>query len=74
MTYLVAEVQDPYRLASISDVNPLRFGSYVQAKILGVELPQASLLPSYLVVNDTVGVLNNDSTLHYVKVGKPLVF
>ena len=68
MTYLVAEVQDPYRLASISDVNPLRFGSYVQAKILGVELPQASLLPSYLVVNDTVGLLNNDSTLHYVKV------
>lgn len=68
MTYLVAEVQDPYRLASISDVNPLRFGSYVQAKILGVELPKASLLPSYLVVNDTVGLLNNDSTLHYVKV------
>ena len=68
MTYLVAEVQDPYRLASISDVNPLRFGSYVQAKILGVELPKASLLPSYLVVNGTVGLLNNDSTLHYVKV------
>jgi RND family efflux transporter MFP subunit len=68
MTYLVAEVQDPYRLASISDVNPLRFGSYVQAKILGVELPKASLLPSYLVVNGTVGLLNNDLTLHYVKV------
>ena len=68
MTYLVAEVQDPYRLASISDVNPLRFGSYVQAKIFGVELPKASLLPSYLVVNGTVGLLNNDSTLHYVKV------
>jgi RND family efflux transporter MFP subunit len=68
MSYLVAEVQDPYRLTSISEDNPLRFGSYVQAKILGVELPQASLLPSYLVVNNKVALLNKDSTLHYVNV------
>ena len=68
MSYLVAEIQDPYLLATISDINPLRFGSYVQAKIFGVELPQASLLPSYLVVNEKVALLSNDLTLHYVKV------
>jgi RND family efflux transporter MFP subunit len=68
MSYLVAEVQDPYRLTSISEDDPLRFGSYVQAKILGVELPQASLIPSYLVVNNKVALLNKDSTLHYVNV------
>jgi RND family efflux transporter MFP subunit len=68
MTYLVAEIKDPYRLSANKDEKPLRFGSYVKAKIVGVELLQASVLPSYLVVNGKVALLDEDSTLHYVKV------
>ena len=39
MTYLVAEVKDPYFLNNSNAAHdlPLRFGSYVKAKILGIE-------------------------------------
>jgi len=94
MTYLVAEIQNPYLLqdnitkkisTSISDVTdvsntqvrntqvsntvPLRFGAYVKAEILGVEIESASLLPQYLVIGDKVALLDNDSKLHYVTIG-----
>ena len=68
MTYLVAEIKDPYGLSLSENEKPLRFGSYVQAKILGVELPQATLLPSYLVNNGKVALLKNDNTLQLVEV------
>jgi len=77
MTYLVAEIRNPYLLKgasaaknttgnkTVSHVEPLRFGSYVQAEILGVKIANASVLPRYLVVGDTVALLDNDSKLHY---------
>ena len=80
MTYLVAEILNPYLLpdtlaekngASNTDINhivPLRFGAYVQAKILGVEIANASILPRYLVVGNKVGLLSNESTLHYATI------
>lgn len=70
MSYLVAEIQDPYHLKENTQINehPLRFGSYVQAKILGVEVAQASIVPRYLVVNNSVAILNNESKLHYAKI------
>ena len=70
MSYLVAEIQDPYHLKSskIENEFPLRFGSYVQAKILGAEVANASIVPRYLVVNSRVAILDNESKLHYAKI------
>jgi RND family efflux transporter MFP subunit len=73
MTYLVAEIQNPYLLSDkgnddFSHAVPLRFGSYVKAEILGIELPSASLLPRHLVVGNKVALLKSDSTLHYATI------
>jgi len=80
MTYLVAEVENPYLLPEVENdkketINtevshdvPLRFGAYVQAKILGVEIANASILPRYLVLGNKVGLLSNESTLHYAAI------
>jgi RND family efflux transporter MFP subunit len=80
MTYLVAEIKNPYllpeMLAKKSDTDngdvshsiPLRFGAYVQAEILGIEIANASVLPRYLVVGNKVGLLSNESTLHYATI------
>jgi len=70
MSYLVAEINDPYLLNSSSDSSdtPLRFGSYVNAKIMGYDINQASLVPRYLVVNGKVAILDSDSKLHYVAI------
>jgi RND family efflux transporter MFP subunit len=80
MTYLVAEIRDPYLLkgsnteksvtgySEFSHVIPLRFGSYVKAEILGIEIPNASILPRHLVMGKKVALLSNDSTLHYATI------
>jgi RND family efflux transporter MFP subunit len=80
MTYLVAEIQNPYLLkgalaemvvtgnSDASNIVPLRFGAYVKAEILGVEIAHASILPRYLVVDDKVALLDNDSKLHYATI------
>jgi len=68
MSYLVAEIQDPYALNDQNQATPLRFGSYVKASILGLELAQATSLPRYLVVNNKVAILDSDLKLHYVAV------
>ena len=70
MSYLVAEIQDPYHLKSSTVENdmPLRFGSYVEAKILGIEIANASLIPRYLVINDRIAILDNESKLHYAEI------
>ncbi len=68
MSYLVAEVKDPYALTASEGDNQLRFGSYVKAKIKGMELAQATQLPRYLVNNGRVAILDNESKLHYVDI------
>lgn len=70
MSYLVAEVQDPYQLQSTEEENNtmLRFGAYVQAKILGIEIASASVVPRYLVVNDRIAILDDESKLHYADI------
>ncbi len=51
LTYLVAEIDDPYQLTNTgSDFAPLRYGTFVQAKISGLsatgvfQIPEASLV------------------------------
>ncbi len=69
MSYLVAEINDPYILKMSDDSKlPLRFGSYVKAEILGIELAQATIIPRYLVENSQVAILDSDSKLHYATI------
>jgi len=68
MGYLVAELNDPYQLKNntAQEITPLRFGSYVNAKIVGNKIAQATMVPRHLVVNGKVAILDSDSRLHYV--------
>lgn len=70
MGYLVAEIKDPYRLHADSDSKsiPLRFGSYVNAGILGQTLEAATIVPRYLVEDGKVAILDSESKLHYAQV------
>ena len=74
MGYLVAELNDPYQLKNSSNKAtkhkkaPLRFGSYVNAKIVGNNVAQATLVSRHLVLNGKVAILDNDSKLHYVAI------
>jgi len=70
MSYLVAEIKDPYGLnrESSAELSPIRFGSYVTADIIGVNLAQATLIPRYLVNNSRVAILDTDSKLNFTEV------
>jgi RND family efflux transporter MFP subunit len=70
MTYLVAEIKDPYALieSEAKQNTALRFGSYVNAEIVGINIAQASLVPRYLVENGRVAVLDAESKLQYVDI------
>jgi RND family efflux transporter MFP subunit len=70
MSYLVAEISDPYLLTRSANTHsaPLRFGSYVNAHIMGNHITQATLIPRYLVVNGKVAILDDESTLQYVAI------
>lgn len=63
MTYLVAEVIDPYGLASKK--SELRFGTYVTANIAGTQAGDVTVLPRHLVVNGQIAVLDDDHKLTY---------
>lgn len=57
MSFLVAEVNDPYGLKS--KAIPLRFGSYVNAAISGISVEGASRVKSHLVKEGKIAVLDN---------------
>lgn len=63
MTYLVAEVIDPYGLKT--DKNELRYGTYVTANIAGNDAGKVTILPRHLVVNGTIAILDEDKKLRY---------
>ncbi len=60
MNYLVAQVKTPYKLA-----NPLRFGSYVSADIIGVTVKNAAVIPRYLIEERGIALMTTDNTLHF---------
>jgi RND family efflux transporter MFP subunit len=74
MGYLVAELNDPYQLknktkqAAKHKITPLRFGSYVNASIVGNNVAQATMVSRHLVINGKVAILDSDSKLHYVAI------
>ncbi|MDN3653373.1 efflux RND transporter periplasmic adaptor subunit [Thalassotalea ponticola] len=63
MNYLVAEVKDPYALNV--DQAAIRFGTYVNANIKGIEVNNAALIPRHLVIDEQVAVISDDNTLRY---------
>ncbi|WP_286263288.1 efflux RND transporter periplasmic adaptor subunit [Thalassotalea atypica] len=66
MGYLVAEIKDPYGLNESK--TELRFGSYVNAAIFGIEVAQASVIPNYLISDGRIALLNDESKLHFAEV------
>jgi multidrug efflux pump subunit AcrA (membrane-fusion protein) len=63
MTYLVAEIDDPYGLNT--NKNELRFGTYVTAHIEGSNAGNVAIIPRHLIVNGLVAVMDTDKTLRY---------
>ena len=69
LTYLVAQVKDPYNLKSNDNPNPLRFGTFVKAEIAGKEKSGLVKLPRQsLYFGDTVLLLENESEVKLQKV------
>ncbi len=64
MTYLVAQVEQPYH----NNVKPLRFGAYINADIQGLLVQNATMLPHHLVKEGRVATLDDDNKLSYKKV------
>jgi RND family efflux transporter MFP subunit len=71
MTYLVAEVIDPYGLKA-TGINKaqgeLRYGTYVTAKINGTHAGNVAVVPRHLIVNGQVAILDAEKTLRYKSV------
>ncbi|ABZ76708.1 efflux transporter, RND family, MFP subunit [Shewanella halifaxensis HAW-EB4] len=63
MTYLVAEVTDPYGLNANN--NELRYGTYVTASIDGSHAGQVAEIPRHLVINNQVATLDEGGKLRY---------
>jgi len=63
MNYLVAEVKTPYELD-----NPLRFGSYVSARINGITIINAAIVPRHLIEERGLAFFTKDSLLHFESV------
>ncbi|GAA0782134.1 MULTISPECIES: efflux RND transporter periplasmic adaptor subunit [Pseudomonadati] len=63
MTYLVAEVIDPYGLTS--DKRELRFGTYVTANINGANAGEVAIIPRHLIVNGQVAIMDDEQKLRY---------
>lgn len=66
MNYLVAEINDPYGLQS--GKRPIRYGTYVNADIHGIELNNVTLVARHLVNDAQVAVLDNENKLRYKSV------
>ncbi|HEY9030927.1 MAG TPA: efflux RND transporter periplasmic adaptor subunit [Kangiella sp.] len=70
LTYLVAQIQDPYNLkAQNSDDRPLRFGTFVRAEIAGKQSEGLIALPRQaLYFGNTVLILENESEIRLQEV------
>ena len=62
--YAVARVEDPYRLDEDAEGRPLRFGTFVDATIQGIEVSNVKALPRYTLRPDgTVLIASEDNKL-----------
>ncbi len=66
--YAVAEVKDPYQLTQ-NNAEPLRFGRFVQAKIVGRTASQVVVVPRHLLrPSDQLLVIDESSKLQFRQV------
>nr|WP_153663380.1 efflux RND transporter periplasmic adaptor subunit [Shewanella intestini] len=66
MTYLVAQIDDPYGLKT--DKPQLRYGTYVTATINGSNAGDVTIVPRHLVVNGQVAIMDDENKLRYKSV------
>ncbi|UCX04846.1 efflux RND transporter periplasmic adaptor subunit [Shewanella glacialimarina] len=66
MTYLVAEIVDPYGLKA--DKRELRYGTYVTANISGASAGEVTIVPRHLIVNGQVAIMDDEKLLRYIDV------
>ncbi|OBT11519.1 efflux transporter periplasmic adaptor subunit [Shewanella sp. UCD-FRSSP16_17] len=66
MTYLVAEVDDPYGLKG--EHKELRYGTYVTAHIGGTHAGEVAVVPRHLIVNGLVATMDKENKLRYLPV------
>ncbi len=60
MTYLVAYVDSPYEQSE-----PLRFGAYTNASITGKHVTNAAIVPSYLIRDDRIALIDDEIKLTF---------
>ena len=60
MTYLVAYVDQPYEQAQ-----PLRFGAYTKASIVGKHVRDAAIVPSHLIKDNRIALIDNEIKLMF---------
>ncbi|MFY8272704.1 efflux RND transporter periplasmic adaptor subunit [Pseudoalteromonas sp. SSDWG2] len=58
MTYLVAYVENPYE-----QVQPLRFGAYTNATIVGQHITNAAVVPSHLIKDNRIALIDEETKL-----------
>ncbi|MEJ6475473.1 efflux RND transporter periplasmic adaptor subunit [Pseudoalteromonas piscicida] len=63
MTYLVAQVEQPYS----NQAKPLRFGAYINADVQGLQVQNATMIPHHLVKDGQVATLDENHQLSYKK-------
>jgi RND family efflux transporter MFP subunit len=71
MTYLIAEIVDPYGLkekTQSTHSNELRYGTYVTAQIEGSQAGNVAVVPRHLIVNGQIATLDAEKTLRYKQV------
>lgn len=72
MIYLVAAVEDPYLLKvnhdELSQRDILKFGTYINARIEGIDIPHATKVPRFLVKHNKVPTLGKDNTIRFKSV------
>jgi len=69
LSYLVAEIQDPYRLADSSASAPLPIGTFVEALIPGLDASGLLLLPAQVLhEGDRVYLANTEDELEVIEV------
>lgn len=66
LSYVVAQIESPYRKQTDNDRPPLKVGLFVEASIEGKRLPNAIRIPRQaLRANDTVYVVNKENRLDF---------
>ncbi len=69
LTYLVAEISDPYNLSSKNSSTPLRYGTFVNAEIEGITQENLIIIPRQALINkDQVLAISEENKIQIVTI------